>query len=97
MKTSLNKPASLGWTTKILKKWEGAGDEQRPGQAMKEDGRLRLRESRDLQQDLRARLAAGEIAEGGQSCQEEVYGSQDPPMRGLQQPPWWLLREVHGG
>ena len=34
---TLNKPASLGWTTKILKKWEGAGDEHRPGQAMKED------------------------------------------------------------
>ena len=40
VETNLNKPASLGWTTKILKKWEGAGDDHRPGQAMKEDGRL---------------------------------------------------------
>ena len=40
METNLNKPASLGWTTKILKKWECAGDDHRPRQAMKENGRL---------------------------------------------------------
>ena len=40
VESHLNKPASLGRTTKILKKWEGTGDDHRPGQAMKEDGRL---------------------------------------------------------
>ena len=34
VETNLNKPASLGWTTKILKKWEDAGDDHRPGEAM---------------------------------------------------------------
>ncbi|KAF0302217.1 putative RNA-directed DNA polymerase from transposon BS [Amphibalanus amphitrite] len=37
---NLNQPASLGRVTKILKKWEGAGDEHQPGQAMRVGGRL---------------------------------------------------------
>ena len=40
VETSLNKPANLGRVSKILKKWEGANDDHRPGQAMKENGRL---------------------------------------------------------
>ena len=40
VETTLNRPANLGRVTKILRKWEGAGDDHRPGQAMKkEDGR----------------------------------------------------------
>ena len=37
---TLNKPASLGKVTKILKKWEGASDEHRAGEAMLDNGKL---------------------------------------------------------
>ena len=37
---TLNRPASLGRVTKILKAWESSGDDHRPGQALKEDGRI---------------------------------------------------------
>ncbi|KAF0311097.1 putative RNA-directed DNA polymerase from transposon BS [Amphibalanus amphitrite] len=45
VETTLNKPASLGRVTKILKKWEGASDEHRPGQAMTEGDRLLVTDS----------------------------------------------------
>ncbi|KAF0306418.1 hypothetical protein FJT64_002444 [Amphibalanus amphitrite] len=38
--TTLNKPASLGKVAKILKKWEGAPDDHRPGEAMEDGDRL---------------------------------------------------------
>ena len=38
--STLNKPESLGKVAKILKKWEGAPDEHRPGEAMEDSGRL---------------------------------------------------------
>ncbi|KAF0304847.1 putative RNA-directed DNA polymerase from transposon BS [Amphibalanus amphitrite] len=40
VETTLNKPASLGRVSKILKKWEGASDDHRPGEAMTHNGRL---------------------------------------------------------
>ena len=40
VETTLNKPASLGRVSKMLKAWEPSGDDQRPGQALREEGRL---------------------------------------------------------
>lgn len=38
--STLNRPASLGRVAKILKKWEGAPDDHRPGEAMEDGDRL---------------------------------------------------------
>ena len=43
--STLNKPASMGRIYKILKKWEGAPDEHRPGEAMEDQGRLLVTDS----------------------------------------------------
>ena len=40
VETTLNKPASVGRVSKILKAWERSGDDHRPGQALREEGRL---------------------------------------------------------
>ena len=46
VETTLNKPASLGRVTKILRKWEGADDAHQPGLTMlKEDGRVLVSDS----------------------------------------------------
>ena len=40
VETTLNKPASVGRVSKILKAWERSGDDHRPEQALREEGRL---------------------------------------------------------
>ena len=81
VETTLNKPASVGKVSKILKAWERSGDDHWAGQALREEGRLLASDSdkgEAFQPHLRPSLTAGA---GGQAtpCGEEEDLRAPPP------------------